>query len=347
MCQLVGYIGDRPIAPLILKALELQEPYFAAHATGMGVIDTKGKIQIQKATGPVAMVKKNTKITKLKGNIGIGHSRYSAYAREDPRYDADNMCHPFTNDAGDVAMMHNGDIANFKEHWARLKPNHKWKSYNPAVDWITDSEVAVHMIDDEVKKGAGFDEALRTVMPKLTGQVLLCLISEAEPDTIWLANRWQPCYLGIGKDEAMWTSSRCGMDPIKDELKKIYSPPKNSLIKLTRGKAEVTVLDPNYKMHDLKLNKGILKEGILSILGVSDLDFCRLWYALDKTHCAKAYGIDQEEWKTLRRDYGVSIVNPYIDVLNELIEAGKIGQSIDYRAEGRCRKTPRFMYSLA
>jgi len=346
MCQLVGYIGDRPIAPLILKALELQEPYFAAHATGMGVIDAKGKVQIQKATGPVAVVKKTTTITRLKGGIGIGHSRYSALAREDPRYDIDTMCHPFTNDAGDIAMMHNGDIANFKDHWARLKPNHKWKSYNPAIDWITDSEVAVHMIDEEVKKGAGFDEALRTVMPQLTGQVLLCLISEREPDTIWLANRWQPCYIGVGKDEVMWVSSKLGLEPIKDELKKVYQPPKNSLIKLTRGKAEVEVLDPNYKVHDLKLNKRILKEGILSILGIADLDFLRLWYALDKTHWAKAYGVGQEEWKALRRDYGVSIVNPFIEILDELIEAGKIGRRIDYRAEGCCAKTPRFMYSL-
>ena len=134
MCQLVGYVGDQPIAPLILKALELQEPYFAAHATGMGVIDSDGKIQVQKATGPVAVVKKSTKITKLKGKVGIGHSRYSDIAREDPRFDIDSMCHPFTNDAGDIAMMHNGDITNFKEHWARLKPSHQWKSYNPTVD---------------------------------------------------------------------------------------------------------------------------------------------------------------------------------------------------------------------
>ncbi len=346
MCQLVGYIGDRPIASLVLKALEIQEPYFAAHATGIGVIDAKGKIQLQKATGPVAMVKKTTKIAKLRGSIGIGHSRYSAYAREDPRYDADNMCHPFTNDAGDIAMMHNGDISNFKEHWARLKPSHKFKAYNPAIDWITDSEVAVHMIDDEIKKGAGFDEALHTVMPKLTGQVLLCLISESEPDTIWLANRWQPCCIGIGKDEVIWTSSLAGMEPIKDELKKVYQPPKNSLIKLTRGKAEVSVLDTNYKMHDMKLNKRVLKEGITSILGASDLDFYRLWYALDRTHWAKAYGIELDEWRALRRDYGVSIVNPFIEVLDELIAAGRISKKIDYRAEGCCLRTPRFLYHL-
>ena len=220
MCQLVGYIGDRPIAPLVLKALELQEPYFAAHATGMGVIDAEGKVQVQKATGPVAVVKKTTKITKLSGKVGIGHSRYSQIARDDPRCDIDTMCHPFTNDAGDIAMMHNGDIDNFKDHWARLKPNHKFKSYNPTVDWITDSEVAIHLIDEEVKNGAGFDEALRVVMPKLTGQVLLCLISEKEPDTIWLANRYQPCYIGVGNDEVIWVSSKVGLKPIEDDLKK-------------------------------------------------------------------------------------------------------------------------------
>ncbi len=347
MCQLVGYLGDRPIAPLILKALELQEPYFAAHATGMGVIDAKGKIQVQKATGPVAVVKKTTKITGLKGKVGIGHSRYSLIARDDPRCDIDSMCHPFTNDAGDIAMMHNGDIANFKEHWARLKPSHKWKSYNPAVDWITDSEVAVHMIDEEVKRGAGFDEALRTVMPKLTGQVLLCLISKKEPDTIWLANRYQPCVVGVGEDEAMWTSSRVGLTPIEDDLKRIYQPPKNALIKLTAGSVETEVLDPNYVVPEMKLNKRVVKEGVLSVLGVADLDFYRLWYALDKTHWARAYGVEQEEWRALRRDKGVSIVNPFIEVLDELIEAGKIEKSIDYRREGCTARTPRFLYSLA
>ncbi|MFA5868074.1 MAG: hypothetical protein WC941_00025 [Candidatus Bathyarchaeia archaeon] len=347
MCQLVGYVGDRPIAPLIIKALELQEPYFAAHATGMGVIDAKGKIQIQKATGPVAVVKKTTKITGLKGKVGIGHSRYSLIARDDPRCDIDSMCHPFTNDAGDIAMMHNGDIANFKEHWARLKPNHKFKGYNPAVDWITDSEVAVHMIDEEVKRGAGFDEALRAVMPRLTGQVLLCLISEKEPDTIWLANRYQPCVVGVGEDEAMWTSSRVGLTPIEDDLKRIYQPPKNALIKLTAGNVETEVLDPNYVVPEMKLNKRVIKEGVLSVLGVADLDFFRLWYALDKTHWARAYGVEQEEWRTLRRDKGVSIVNPFIEVLDELIEAGKIEKSIDYRREGCTARTPRFLYSLA
>jgi glucosamine 6-phosphate synthetase-like amidotransferase/phosphosugar isomerase protein len=345
MCQLAAYIGDRPIAPLLLKALELQEPYFAAHATGMATIDN-GRISVEKGTGPVAKVKKTTRITKLKGTTGIGHSRYSALAREDPRYDIDRMAHPFTSDDGTVALMHNGDIGNFKEHWARLRERHTFKSHNPDVDWITDSEVAVHMVDDLVKRGKGFDEALREIFPKLAGTVLLCLISESQPETIYLANRYQPCYVGVGDDEAMWCSSRVGFVPIEDELDRIYAPPKNSLIKLTRGKIETHVLDPNYQVPEMRLDREMLKEAILKILEVADLDFLRLWYALNTNGWAKCYGLAQEEWLDMRRNHGVSIVNPYIETLDELIEAGKIAQRIDYRMEGCTRDTPRFAYSL-
>jgi predicted glutamine amidotransferase len=345
MCQLSAYIGDKPIAPLILKSLELQEPYFAAHATGMGVIDSKGKIRVEKATGPVAVVKKTTKIAKLKGSIGIGHSRYSALAREDPRYDIDAMSHPFTNDDGDIAMMHNGEITNFNSHWEKLKTHHKFKSYTPAINWINDSEVAVHMIDDEVKAGKGFDEALKTVMPKLSGQVLLCLISEREPETIWLANRYQPCYIGIGDDEVMWASSRVGLDPIKNDFKRIYQPPKNSLIKLQRGKVDFDILDPSYKVPEMKLNKGALKDAIVAILEVSELDFYRLRNAMNSKDLPYSFGISREEYDERRR-YGVSIVNPLIETLDELMEAGKIKRRIDYRMEGCTSQTPRFAYSL-
>ena len=203
------------------------------------------------------------------------------------------------------------------------------------------------MIDDEVKRGAGFDDALRTVVPKLAGQVLLCLIGEKEPDTIWLANRYQPCFIGVGKNEVMWTSSRVGLSPIECDLKRIYQPPKNVLIKLTAGDVETEVLDSNYIVPEMKMNKRIIKDGILGILGIADLDFHRLWQALDKTHWAKAYGVEKEEWRTLRRDMGLDIVNPFIEVLDELIESGKISQSVDYRREGCTARTPRFLYSLA
>jgi len=345
MCQLVGYIGDRPMAPLLLKALELQEPYFGAHATGIGVVDD-GKFRVIKGSGHVAKVKKTTGISELKGTTGIGHSRYSSLAREDPRFDTAAMAHPFTNDDEAMALMHNGNITNFKEHWARLRGSHTFKSYNPDVDWITDSEVAVHMVSDAVAEGRSFEEALTDVVPRYTGNVLLCVVSQEEPETIYVANRHQPCYVGVGEDEAMWCSSRIGLEPLEDELKRIYQPPKNSLMKLTRGRVKTRVLDPNWGVPELKLDKGFLKEAILSILSYGDSDFPDLKEALNYNLLAKAYGITQDEWAKMRRD-GVDIVNPYIETLNELIDEGKIRQRIDLRLEGGTPNTPRFAYSLA
>ncbi len=346
MCQLTAYIGNRPIAATMLNALELQEGYFAGQAAGIGVIDPKGKIQVEKAGGSIARAKRVTNIRKMKGNIGIGHTRYSDLAREDPRYCTDAMAHPFTSDDGKLALMHNGVITNFKEHWEHLKPAHKFKSYNPEVDWITDSEVAVHMIDELHKGGMGYGEALREVFPKLTGSVLLCLISEDEPETVWLANRHQPCYIGVGDDEVQWCSSRIGISPIEAELKKVYAPPKNSLMKLTRGKVTTEILDPKWEVPNYRLNKEMLKEAILRILSYSDLDFYRLSYALGRTDYYRCYGITKEKWNE-DRNRGVSIVNPLVETLDELIETGRIKQRIDYRMEGVDARTPRFAYSLA
>jgi glucosamine 6-phosphate synthetase-like amidotransferase/phosphosugar isomerase protein len=345
MCQLVGYVGDRPIAPLILKALELQEPYFGAHATGIGVLNN-GKLRIIKGSGHVAKVKRTTRISELKGTTGIGHSRYSSLAREDPRFDTAAMAHPFTNDGETIALMHNGNITNFKEHWARLRGSHTFKSYNPDIDWITDSEVAVHMVSEAVAAGEGFEEALKDVMPRCTGNVLLCLVSQEEPETIYLANRHQPCYVGLGGDEVMWCSSRVGLEPLEGELNRIYQPPKNSLMKLTRGKVKTMVLDPNWKVPELKLDKEFLKEAIVNILSYGDSDFADLKDALNHNLLARAYGKNQDEWAEMRRN-GVDIVNPYIETLNELIEEGRIRQRIDPRLEGGTPNTPRFAYSLA
>jgi len=345
MCQLVAYIGDRPIAPLLLKAMELQEPYLGGHATGMAVLD-KGRLVVEKGPGHVAKAKRTTGITRLEGTTGIGHSRHSSLAESDPRFDTAAMAHPFTNDEGTIALMHNGNIYNYKEHWARLRERHVFKSHNPDVDAITDSEAAVHLVSDAVAGGESYEEALKEVMPKLQGQVLLCLIAEDEPETVYIANRHQPCYVGVGDDEAMWCSSRVGFESIGEGLKRVYQPPKNSLLKLTRGKAEAQPLEPDWEVPDLKIDKPLLKEFILKIVSVGEIDFVNLRGALNYNCWTKMFDIRQEKWTQMRRG-GVDIVNPLIETLDELIEAGRIRQRIDPRLEGCTPNTPRFAYSIA
>ena len=345
MCQLAGYIGDRPIAPLLLKAIELQEPYWGAHATGLGVMSS-GRISIVKDRGHVGMVKESSNISKLEGTTGIAHSRYSSMAREDPRFNLGRMAHPFTSDDETIALTHNGIIRNYVDHWKELKEKHVFKSHSPVVDNITDSEIGVHMLSDLVKAGMNIGEAFKGIFPQLKGTALLSAMSTIESETIYVANRYQPCYVGVGDDEAMFCSSRAGLIPIEGELKEIWEPPKNSLMKLTRGRVETQVLEAGLEVPDLKLNKPLFKETMMSIISAGETDFRGMEKAMGYNGgWAKVYNITNEEWRNYTR-YMLEIVNPLIETLDELIDEGKITKKIRPRLEGGVPDTPRYSYSL-
>lgn len=346
MCQLAAYVGDRPIAPLLLRALELQEPYYGAHATGLGVIEDEA-LKVEKDFGHVRRVMSTTSIASLEGMTGIAHSRYNSRARDDPRYNTRGMAHPFVDDAGTVALMHNGGIANYKEHWERLKGNHEFRSYSAEVDDITDSEVAVHMLSDALKGGMTVEEGLRSLAKWFTGSFLLGVILTEEPETVWIANWHQPCVVAVGDDEAMFCSSRIGFHDVRAELDRVFQPPKNSIMKLTRGRVEVTPLDPNRRVPNLRLDRNELARLILDILKrTGELDFRRIAQALGQEGWAQAYGISVDQYKDIRKA-GVSMVNPYIEVVDMMLAEGLIRERVDLRSEGGVPDTPRFSYSLA
>ena len=346
MCQLAAYVGDRPIAPLLLRAIELQEPYFGGHASGLGVIDN-GIFRVEKDRGYVERVRKTTAIESLKGTTGIAHSRYNSRARDDPRYNTGRMAHPFIDCTGSLCLMHNGSITNFSEHWEYLRNDHEFASYEIDVDAITDSEVALHMLEEEVGNGLSIGEGLRKMAPRLTGSFLLGCMSLEDPEVVWIANWHQPCAVAVGDDEAMFCSSLIGFSEVRGEFDRIFEPPKNSILKLTRGSVEVKPLDPERRVPYLELNMNKLGRLIVEVLRKNgELDFWVLRNELNPDGWANAYGISSEEWMEFRKN-GVSIVNPYIKTLDMLLAERKIHRRVDLRPEGGIDGTPRFSYSLA
>jgi glutamine phosphoribosylpyrophosphate amidotransferase len=346
MCQLAAYVGDKPIAPLLLRAIEHQEPYYGGHASGLGVI-SGGVLRIEKGFGHVSRVRSTTTIESLEGTAGISHSRYNATARDDPRYNTRGMAHPFPNEEGTIALMHNGGIGNYKEHWGRLRGNHAFSSYSAEVDAITDSEVAVHMLSDAIDGGMSIEEGLRSLAQRFTGSFLLGVITVEQPETVWIANWHQPCVVAVGDDEAMFCSSHIGFHEVRGELNRIFEPPKNSILKMTRGRVDITPLDPDRRVPDLRLNRNELAGQILEILKrTKELDFRMIARAIGNEGWAKAYGVSEDRM-TEYREAGVSIVNPYIEVVDMLLADGLIKERIDLRSEGGVPDTPRFSYSLA
>jgi glucosamine 6-phosphate synthetase-like amidotransferase/phosphosugar isomerase protein len=346
MCQLAAYIGDRPIAPLLLRAIENQEPLLGAHATGMGVVD-ESVLRIEKDFGHVRRVRSTTAISTLKGSIGIAHTRYSSNARDDFRYNTREMAHPFVDDTGKLALMHNGVLFNYRKHWENLQENHVFRSYSAEVDDITDSEVAVHMLSDALAKGVSMEEGLRSIASQFTGFFLFGVIHAEHPEEVWIANWHQPCLVAMGDGEAMFCSSPIGFHDVRDEFDRVFAPPKNSIIKLTKHGVEISPLDCNRKIPPISLNSGILTSSIFDILRKTpSIDVVKLLTALMPEAFARAYGVSIERFKELVKQ-GFRPINPYFGVLDMLISDGVVIERINFRSEGGIPDTPRFTYSLA
>ncbi len=346
MCQLAAYVGDRPMAPLLLRALELQEPLYAGHATGLGVIDS-GVLRVVKDSGPVARVRHATEIGSLEGSAGIAHSRYNSSARDDPRFNAPEMSHPFLNDDGSLALMHNGTIYNYREYWERLRAVHPFKSYVEEIDAITNSEVAVHMLSDALAEGKSMEAAFREVTPQLTGGFLLAAITPDEPETVWIANWYQPCVVAVGDDETMFCSSPIGFHDIREELDRIFEPPRNSIMKLTRGKVEITTMDPGRRLYGWRMDEGRAADVILGkVKEMKEVDIQNLFDTLNPAGWAEAFGVSPESFKKEYRQ-GFRHVNEYFGFMDKLVASGFLRERIDLRTEGGYPDTPRASYSLA
>jgi len=342
MCQLAAYVGDRPVVPLLLDVLRLQEGYFGGQATGLATLD-EGRITMHKAPGPVDQFKKSTDLKRFKGTTGIAHSRYSLNVLKGPEYNLAANAHPWLNEAGTVAMMHNGIINNYRDHWDRLGKKYAFTSYSPKVGDITDSEVALHLLDEKLGEGRGLPDALRETANSLTGMVLLAAMHVDEPEAVYVANWMQACTLAKGDGESMFTSSRLGLAGLRDELD-VFRAPRNSLIRITRDRIEVAKLDPSRRAPDPDLDEEALLEQSLRILRErGEMDSVELLIALSRGGFDEAFHVSLEEW---RRMYlmGHGDQNQIMEPLSAAAARGRIRCRVLLRREGGV-DVPRGMWS--
>jgi glucosamine 6-phosphate synthetase-like amidotransferase/phosphosugar isomerase protein len=343
MCQLAAYVGSRDAAPILLESLRLQEGYLGAHATGLATVHRR-KIHMVKDNGPVDEVTKKTKIASLRGSTGIAHSRHSAAVLKDSRCNRSQNAHPWLTEDGSAAVMHNGIINNYEEHWRKLEKSHVFASLVNELNYITDSEVAVHMLSDRVKEDAAFAEALRSTANSLTGMVLLGAVNAGEPHTIYITNWNQPCYLGVGDGESMFASSRVGFSHLKDAFN-VFRAPSNSLIKLTPGEAEIKKLDTGRSFPNLTLDISVFEDHVKRLLGeMGELDSYDLLIPLLRRGYDEAYGIEPDTWRTLVM-LGYGDANDLFEPLEQLSEWGRIKRSVKHKVEGGVT-VPRVMWSL-
>jgi len=171
MCGIVGYVGPREALPLLMGGLRRLE-YRGYDSAGVAVQEN-GTLEILRAEGKLDNLAAVVTTHPAPGHTGIGHTRWATHGRP-----SEQNAHPHVDCGGVTAVIHNGIIENFEMLKAPLvAKGHRFTSE-------TDTEVAVHLLEDELAQGSTLDEAALAVLPRLEGAAALAFISAKDPGKI-------------------------------------------------------------------------------------------------------------------------------------------------------------------
>jgi len=219
VCGIIGYIGRREAAPLIVEGLKKLE-YRGYDSFGVATLGTD--ISLAKHQGRIS--EKAGTAARLKGKIGIGHTRWATHGIPN-----DSNAHPHTDCSGKIAVVHNGIIENYadlKRHL--LSRGHIFRS-------DTDTEVIVHLVEEEYAKKTDLLIAVQAVIPKLEGSYAILVIVAGE-DRIIAARNASPLVIGIGDGEFFAASD---MTPVIEFTERAIYLEDGDTVSLTKKKIEI------------------------------------------------------------------------------------------------------------
>jgi len=171
MCGIVGYVGPREAQPLLLGGLRRLE-YRGYDSAGVA-IQHDGTLSVTRAEGKLDNLANALQRNALAGTTGIGHTRWATHGRP-----TEHNAHPHVDCGSVTAVIHNGIIENF----AALKAPLQRSGHSFTSD--TDTEVVVHLVEDQLTAGRSLEEAALVVLPKLEGAAALAFVSASDPDKI-------------------------------------------------------------------------------------------------------------------------------------------------------------------
>ncbi|MEM2925137.1 MAG: glutamine--fructose-6-phosphate transaminase (isomerizing) [Methanocellales archaeon] len=184
MCGIIGYIGEKQAAPILLDSLKRLE-YRGYDSVGIAVFNEK--IVCYKTEGELEKLVKKVP-PDLNGTVGIGHTRWATHGRPSTA-----NAHPHLDCSGKIAVVHNGIIENYYELKEELiKKGHKFNSE-------TDTEVLAHLIEENYN--GSLIQALRNSISRVSGSFAVAVLCSLEPEVILAARKDNPLILGLGENE--------------------------------------------------------------------------------------------------------------------------------------------------
>jgi glucosamine--fructose-6-phosphate aminotransferase (isomerizing) len=253
MCGIVGYVGSRQAAPILLDGLRRLE-YRGYDSAGLAVHDGQ-KIGVVRTVGKLHNLARALDGRSLPGSLGLGHTRWATHGKP-----SEPNAHPHV--AGGVAVVHNGIIEN------HLALRRALEAEGVVFASDTDTEIAAHLINRALPRAGSLFEAVRETLRQIRGAYALAVLSEASPDRLVVAKCASPLVLGFAKDEMLCASD---IPALLDHTRDVVFLDDGEMAELTVGNARIETVDgqtvrrPSKRIHwnPMQAEKGGFKHFML------------------------------------------------------------------------------------
>jgi len=226
MCGIVGYVGPRDAAPILLDGLRRLE-YRGYDSAGIALLTDSGEVFVEKKAGKLTNLTDHLNGAAPAGHPGIAHTRWATHGRPN-----DANAHPHTDCSGQLALIHNGIIENYREIKDRLlAAGHRFTSE-------TDTEVLAHLIEQEYD--GDLVEAVRRALQGVRGAYAIGVMHTAHPDRIVGARMNVPLIVGLGRGEGFLASD---VPAILEHTKNVVILHEGDIAEITADGVRIVQLD--------------------------------------------------------------------------------------------------------
>jgi glucosamine--fructose-6-phosphate aminotransferase (isomerizing) len=227
MCGIVGILGREDVADRLLDGLKRLE-YRGYDSAGIATI-VDGGIQRRRASGKLVNLGKVLAEDPLPGTVGIAHTRWATHGGP-----TTNNAHPHAT--GEVALVHNGIIENFKPLREELLARGR------LFESETDTEIVAHLVSEQVEAGLDPVAAVKAVLPRLHGAFALAILFRSHPDMLIGARLGSPLVVGYGEGETYLGSDALALAPLTQRISYLEE---GDWVVLTRDGAQVYDVENN------------------------------------------------------------------------------------------------------
>ena len=190
MCGIVGYVGDKQARDVVIEGLRRLE-YRGYDSAGIALVDRRRRSS--RTSGPASWPTSRSPSRRRPlppSTTGIGHTRWATHGAPN-----DTNAHPHLGQNGRVAVVHNGIIENF----AQLRDELEREGHDLRSE--TDTEIAAHLLEDELERTGDLTTAMEAVCRRLEGAFTLVAVDAQDPARVVAARRNSPLVVGLGEGE--------------------------------------------------------------------------------------------------------------------------------------------------